>query len=374
MELFLAVFVSNNILTPRIEMERFIEEEDVVVQEEPEEPEEEAPVLVAVVESVVESVAEVFEVIREQPEVQVAADVATPVVVASAVGGVTVLASSFSLLPFLQYLFTAPILFFARRRRQQFGLVYNAFTKLPVDLAIVRLYSMTGKLVRTMVTDQEGRYFFKTEAGEYRIEVTKTGFAFPSETLKGKERDGQFVDVYTGGEIKVTEKNTIISANIPVEPQQKGGVTTPRGLVLKRFLRVLQRMMGFSGFVLAIFVLIVQPSILTAGLFAFQFVILGVTLYLIKPKNKKGWGIVFEKAGEAPVKNVVVRLYEPKYNKLLESGITDGKGRYAFLAGANEYFVTYEKPGYAKAEVRPIDFTAKTEPSFISVDVGLKKA
>ena len=71
------------------------------------------------------------------------------------------------------------------------------------------------------------------------------------------------------------------------------------------------------------------------------------------------------------MQNTIVRLFEPAYNKLLETAITDSRGRYTFLVGANTYFSTYEKEGYKQAMVKPIDYREKKEPGEIAVDVEL---
>lgn len=373
------VRVRNNILSPALLLD--LKKEEIIV--EPDVPVEITDIASAVssvttsvsnsVEAARKVVSDSIDFVRENPEAQAVANVARPIIVASAIGGTVVLASSFSLLPFLQYLFTAPLLFFARRRRQQFGIIYNAFTKIPVDLAIVRLYSEAGKLVKTMVTDQEGRYFFQTDPGHYKIEVIKQGFLFPSVALKGKKDDGAYLDVYTGGLIEVTDDTAIISANIPVEPTQAPGKVTPGKVRFHRFLRIVQRLIGISGLVLSVFVWIIQPSTLSLGIMIFQIILLFVTLYLIRPKRKKGWGIVYEKTSGHSLRNTIVRLYEPLYNKLIETTITDGKGRYAFLAGPNSYYVTYEKPGFAKHTVSPVDYTKNINPQFITVDVAMQK-
>ena len=77
-----------------------------------------------------------------------------------------VLSVAFDFLPFLQYFFTAPVLFFWRRRRKGYGVVYNAIAKTAIDLAVVRLFqidpanpSARGRLVKSRVTDRGGRYF-----------------------------------------------------------------------------------------------------------------------------------------------------------------------------------------------------------------------
>jgi len=375
------MFVSNNILSPKIVMEIEVEDEieEVItdIDEEPKENDEEE----VTQNMVVSALAPVFEVsdkvqetianIREIPEVQVAADVAIPVAAIGATASTVVLASSFSLFPWLQYLFSAPILLLARRRRESFGIVYNSMTKVPVDLAIVRLKNMAGKLVRTMVTDPEGRYYFKVDPGEYKIEIKKIGFNFPSKYIEGSSSDGAFLDVYTGGKIVVSEDNVVIAANIPVDPADSSNLHKPKTLIFKRFLRVFQQIMAVSGILVSVFVVIISPSIITWLLLGAQFIVYGVTRAIAKPKKRKGWGVVADKNTKKAVSNTVVRLFEPKYNKLIETTITDHKGRYAFLAGPNTYYVTFEKPGFEKKEVRPIDYTKKKEPTAISVDVNM---
>ena len=71
----------------------------------------------------------------------------------------------------------APNTAIGRRRRKKWGVIYNALTKLPVDLAIVRLMDQSGKVIRSVVTDKEGRYFIVGE-GVYRVAVMKNGFVF----------------------------------------------------------------------------------------------------------------------------------------------------------------------------------------------------
>jgi len=311
--------------------------------------------------------------IRESPQIQTYGYIARPVTVAAAVGSAGVLSSSFNLLNFIRYLFSSPILFIARRKRRQFGIIYNAITKVPLDLAIVRLYSESGKLVKTMVTDKEGRYFFKIDPGKYQIQVTKQGFDYPSDYLKGKKDDGEYLDVYTGGIIEVTDKNVVISANIPLDPTQSDKYPTPKKLIVSRFLRTLQHVLALSGLILAVIVVIISPTLFSFGLLLIHVLVYSITRVLAKSKKKKGWGIVSAVRDGNPIANTVVRLFEPEYNKLIESTLTDGKGRYAFLAGPNEYFVTFERAGFDRQEVRPIDFTKNVEPKVISVDVKLEQ-
>jgi hypothetical protein len=354
------IFVGDNILAPVIQLERIPVEEPIV------EPGEDPEIPVEIVPGVIEQ-------LLDSPEAITTAKVSQALTVATIVSSILILSSSFGLWTFLQYLVTSPVLFFAKRRRRNFGIIYNAYTKVPIDLAIVRLYSEQGKLVRTMVTDSEGRYFFKTDPGRYLLKVVKIGYDFPSVYLKGVKEDGKMVDIYTGGIIAVTEKDVTITANIPMDPSGAAKFHKPQRILLQRFLRVVQGIVAVLGIIFATIVFIVFPNPVNGALVVVQFIIFLFTRRLAKPKKRRGWGIVRQEGTRSTLSNTVVRLFEPKYNKLLETTVTDGKGRYSFLAGANTYYVTFEKPGFEKTEIRPIDYSAKEEPEPISVDINMRK-
>ena len=50
-----------------------------------------------------------------------------------------------------------------------------------------------------------------------------------------------------------------------------------------------------------------------------------------------------------------MRVFDRKYNKLLETQVTDRDGKYAFFAGKNIYYVTADLPGYERFVSPEID-------------------
>ncbi len=354
-----SITVTNHILAPSIELKPIV---SVPSTAEP----------TSAIATIAAAVTTQLDSIRAIPAVQVATDIATPTTVVLAATSAIVLASSFSLLPYLQYLFTAPFLFFARRKRQAFGTVYNAGTKLPVDLAIVRLFSSTDhKLIRSVVTNQKGEYLLSIAAGTYTIEVLKPNFAFPSVILHGKKEDGIFLDIYTGQIITVSDQEATIAANIPLDPAGAVTLATPRHVAFVRLLRAFQQVIAIAGIVLAIIVLVITPTIFTAVMCIVQIIVYLFVRRLARVRKPKGWGIVYDEVTKQPVSNTVVRLFEPTYNKLIETVLTDRFGRYAFLVGPSQYYVSYSKPGYTEKLVRPVDFSTRTEPTALALDVPL---
>lgn len=328
---------------------------------------------------ILDNVVFALEEVREVPGIMEAFEITIPILLLLALGNLIWLALFFNLLPFLQYLLSAPILFFWRRKRKGWGVVYNSMTKIPIGLAIVRLFKLSskedqkGQLLQSRVTDKEGRYFFLADRGEYRIEVTKPGYEFPSEYLARVTDDGAYLDVYHGEVISVSEKDATIAANIPMDPIKSEKVKTPAKIKFMRWARRIQNGLAVLGVVLAIVVAIIMPTVLTITVAVAQVLLYFLIKRLTRVRKPKGWGIVYDKRTKKPLANVVVRIFEPKYNKLLETTVTDNKGRYSFLVGPNEYFTRYERSGYQPTEYRPIDYKDKDEPTDVAIDVYLDK-
>jgi hypothetical protein len=356
-EASVTVRVINSILAPEIEMRKT------------------GAAIVPILPPVVMDTARLVSSFLNSPQVETTAKIASPVVAALAVASVATLATGFPFLTYLRYLFTSPFLLFGRSKRKTFGVVYNGITKVPLELAIIRLYrSDTKRLVKSVVTNAKGQYFlFVGEPGDYYLTVTKPGFVFPSTYLQGVQHDGTYLDVYSAQQIRVTEKNAVIAANIPLDPSDAPEFQGVRRLKTKRFLRVFQKVTAPLGVLGSLIVLAVLPSVFALVMVFIQIIVLLFSIKLAWPKKPKGWGYVREGKRAKGLGNVVVRLFEPRYNKLVESTLTDSRGRYAFLLGPNEYYVAFDKEGFTQKIVRPIDFKAQTEPAPLTVNVALDR-
>ncbi|MBI4713840.1 hypothetical protein HY771_01495 [Candidatus Uhrbacteria bacterium] len=327
---------------------------------------------------ITETVQQTFQTVRESPVAQKATDIATPTLVVTAGASVLLMTVAFDFLPFLQYLFTAPILLLWRRKRRGFGTVYHAISRTPVDLAVVRLFLVEdktsqgpGRLVKSRVTDKQGRFFFLVQPGTYRLTATKAGFRFPSEYLKEVKDDGTFLDVYHGEFIEVTEKDAVITPNVPLDPAQAAEVVKPKRVVWQGMLRILQQIVAISGVIVSVAVVVIRPSVLAAVMIFVQVLVYLLARRLAKPRKPKNWGIVYDENTKRPLENVIARIFEPRYNKLLDTQMTDNKGRYAFLLGPSEYYAVFEKGGYKSTQVRPIDLRGAKGAQDFSVDVEL---
>lgn len=295
---------------------------------------------------------------------------ATPILLLIAV--VNTIPTAIVLLPYLHLLFTEPLLSLFRKKRKKWGIVYDSLTKLPLDLTYVRLYSKADqKLVQTKVTDKEGRYIFIVkDPGKYYISVTRTKYNYPTKYLKKETQDSKYLDLYHGEEIEVKTEGGVITSNIPLDQVEKKFLTEKQA-VRKYLIKSARLVISFAGMIFALLVVIIYPTIITLGSLILHLFLYFIFRRLVVPPKPKGWGIVYDQSNKGPIIHAVVRIFETKFNKLLETQVTDSKGRYAFLVGQNIYELLTEKEGYQKKEIKPVDLVKKEE--IVNLDIGLGK-
>ncbi len=324
----------------------------------------------------VKVILESIQALQENPTAQAAAQISLPTLAVSAGTSVVILTVAFDFIPFLQYIFSAPVLFFSRRKRKGFGVVYNAVSKEPIDLAVIRLFEVKsdgtrGKLVRSRVTDKGGRFFLLVSPGKYLLSVTKLGFLFPSDFLKDKKVDVQFVDIYHGETVEVTDLDVVLTPNIPLDPSQTDKFNQPKQIIWRARLRTIQNSIALLGVIASGIFAIIRPNMLAVVMIFVQLGLYFIVRRIAKPRKPKSWGIVSDKETKRPLANVIARIFEPTYNKLLDTQVTDSKGRYAFLLGPSAYFAVFEKPGYTPTQVNPIDYRQAKESQDFSNDIIL---
>jgi hypothetical protein len=305
----------------------------------------------------------------ENPIVQqVNRDIAAPAAVVVTGANAAAALPGLGILSYLRYLFLQPFLLL--RRRKGWGTVYNAMTKLPVDLAIVRLQdSVSGRLIRTTVTDRNGRFIFFIGAGSYKVSVTKTNFIFPSEYLRGKKEDLGFSDLYFGDAFNL-ESPGVFAPNIALDPV---GADKPDRVVLREaFKAKINVFVAHLGIILAAAVWFISPTVSNTVALLIQAFVYIAFRRLAKAIKPKTWGIVSDLIFTKPLHNSIVRIFEPTYNRVLGTQVTDSSGRYAFLVGRNKYYVSASRHGYESAKTDVLDLTTGPEKVVVAKNIPLK--
>ncbi len=227
---------------------------------------------------------------------------------------------------------------FMVKRKQPWGVVYDAKTKMPLDPAIVELTSTVGKVYRA-VTDMYGRYDFMVPAGTYSLKVGKTDFSYPSKIITNQLEELVYPDVISGQTIQVSP-NSAVRFNIPLDPVKpnwnqeekvKLGYKAP-SVILTPF----SRFLSFAGISWGLYSTVVNPNLVNIT-FALIFAV--STIYRISMSNYYRWGIVQDKKNKKIV-GAIVNLVNSKYPNISpRTVVTDNWGRYNFLVSKSIFHI-----------------------------------
>lgn len=245
----------------------------------------------------------------------------------------------------LQNLFLAWLGF--RKRRRDWGVVYDSVTKQPLDPAYVVLSDLQGNEIASSITDLDGRYGFLVPPGIYKISAGKTHYQFPSRILAGKQKDELYDNLYFGGEIEIKRDDEVITRNIPMDPQstdwneiakrqqQRFGFFKKADIVVHKIINSL----FWAGFALAIFVTVIAPVTLNfviLGLYVFMF-ILSLTGW-----SGRKYGLVQDRSGK-PLAFAIIRIFNAQLHREVAHKVTNANGRYYAIVPKGRYYLTIER-------------------------------
>jgi hypothetical protein len=144
--------------------------------------------------------------------------------------------------------------------------------------------------------------------------------------------------------------------NIPLDPvfDDEPTVHIVREYAKKTF----HYSLSLAGFGISVVSYIISPTPLIAVLVLFHVVFFLMFRTLSGRRRKGAVGIIRDSHTKDALKHVVVRIFDTAYNKLIDTAVTDAKGRYASLVGPSQYYVTYDKSGYEKKQSGTIDMSA----------------
>ncbi len=179
------------------------------------------------------------------------------------------------------------------------------------------------------------------------------------------------MDIYHGEKIQVTTAGASLTPNIPLDPV--GADKTPRRIIWGRRWLVAQHSISILGIIFTLIGTYITPVWYMGVFLAIHIVVYIGFMRFVKPKKPNGWGLVSEKTSAAPLGNTIVRLFTKEYNKLVATQVTDKAGRYAFLVGPSEYYVTFEKKGYKAETTESFRVTESDNAAVIKEKVSLEK-
>lgn len=312
-----------------------------------------------------------------------------------------------SLLNYLYYLFqliTQPFLLLSREKKKRLGVIYNAMTKMPIDLALVRLFDKdTGKLVETRVTNEKGQYLFVVEKDKrYYLEAKKENYIFPSKYLNFIPDDIDYKNIYYGDTINAASEDNEagkISKNIPMDMENGYSLSTSSSQKIidtkikkiddlrlqtenervnenkkvRRYFtfRKINKVIAYIGPVFALLTFMLNPVLITFILLLVHIILLLLFRRLAQTDKIKSWGKLFDIDSKKGIANSVIRLFDRKYGKLLLTTLSKSDGRYGFMAGRNSYLLSGYKENYQMPRGK-VEIISK-DNGIVNQDIGLER-
>ncbi|MFH1621035.1 MAG: carboxypeptidase-like regulatory domain-containing protein [Patescibacteria group bacterium] len=263
---------------------------------------------------------------------------------------------------------TRPYFLVFKKRRGGFGTVFNSLSGEPESLVSVRLRDLHGQVIRTAVTDKEGRYRLIAPRGEYYIDLIKEGFIFPSIYLNKTQRSSLYDNLLPTQHIIIHDFGAI-TKNIPIDPVGPSAKSAAfkKGLKLGR---KTQYALVLISPLLSIGAAYLLNTWISWSVFAIFVCIYVRRLTSFRPPPAP-FGTIRDAETGRPVTRAVVRILDARFNKVLETLSSSAKGRYAFIVHPGNYRVFISHPGYKSVILNYPKI--KQDGFLIARDVKLKK-
>jgi len=232
--------------------------------------------------------------------------------------------------PGLLYNFLAFLI--GKKRGKTWGTVMDAVTGKPVSFAACRLFlAGTLSIQQQTVSDTEGRYGFSIQPGSYRLEVRQSGYEpFKREIAIATNESGYVYDVklYPAG--------------------LRQGNFTPAQLFwdkVKIFYFKLRPYIFVAGLALAIFSILVAPTLLNIIIFIFYAVIIIAGIWILLSQKSKSAAII-DSQTNLRIPFAQVKIFDPKTWELVDSQVTNANGNFDYWGKPGEFAVMISLRGY----------------------------
>lgn len=266
--------------------------------------------------------------------------------------------------------------FGARKRKDRWGIVVDSDLGSPVAGAVVQVFDAKfNQLKETQITGNDGQFGFLLPPGQYYVVVNKVGFSFPARkrpplTLHDNER------IYLGEEFTVADQDVEKIPHIVVPMDRDARVSTSRAMVA-RYLEIFLSIVDRVGFVFLItggavntYVLLLNPNWLNIS-FEFLYLVLLALKFYVMVFHRREVGSVVDAVTKKQLDLAIVRLYDSKTNRIVQSRVTNKNGRFFLLIPKGTYTVAVSKQGYETFTMNEFKVKGK-ESQIVSLDLALK--
>ncbi len=341
-----------------------------------------APVI-STITNVTKDIAKTIETLRSNTEVtNVFKDIVQPTTSTAAIIATVGVATStatveltniFYLLFRFGYFWLLPISF--GKKRKPWGVVFDSSTGRPIKGVMVRIFAKEfNKLKETQITDDQGRFGFLVDIGEYYVTVSRPGYFFPSRLILTPVIS-RFENIYRGEVFSIKERiESAISINVPIDPDDQHvsrlrlnwlRVINLLGVILDK----MNAPLLIGGTLLSWATLIMQPRLGNYLVLALYGFLILVKFYLAK-RVQRSWGIVRDAVTDKPVELAVVRIHNIASGAVAATKITNGEGKFSALVMPGQYYLMVIKAGYQAYQSKTVNIVKQR--GLITTEVRLR--
>lgn len=287
--------------------------------------------------------------------------IVTTIMVGSGIVGTSLL-ELLALIPDIRFLLyqslvvATSVVIRGRRKTAEWGVVVESSLYRPIARGLVHLFSAAdGKIRYTVPTSRDGHFAFLPRPGQqYHILVRAPGYVYPARRqLPDMVEPGR--PRYHGEQFLVTESTL----------QSPPGylVVVDRGESVPRFHALVSRgtqifrgvgakalpLLVVAGWLWNTLVLFWFPTVTTAALEVLYTCVFLLHLRVLLTRAPC-YGEVLEAEGRRPVSLALVRAYDNASNRLVQTSVTDQKGRFFLFLPTGIYTLAVVKDGYGPVE------------------------
>ncbi len=266
--------------------------------------------------------------------------------------------------------------FGTRKRKDRWGIVVDSDLGTPIARAVVQVFDAAfNQLKETQITGADGQFGFLLPPGKYYIVANVAGFTFPARKkppvmLQDNER------IYLGEEFTMSDKNPEDIPHVVVPMDRDVKVSAARAIVA-RYVEIFLAVVDRVGFVFLLvgggvntYLLFANPGLFNVLFEALYLVLFAVKLYILA-FHKREVGNVVDSVTKQELDLAIVRLYDSKTNRIVQTRVTNKNGKFFLLLPKGMYNAAVSKQGYETLTMGNLNVTGGASQA-VSMDFALK--
>lgn len=266
--------------------------------------------------------------------------------------------------------------FFARKKKDRWGIVVDSDLGNPIAGAVVQVFdSKFNQLKETGVTGPDGQFGFLMPPGQYYIIASHADFVFPATkkpptVLRDRER------IYGGEEFTITDQDAehIPHFVVPMDREEKVSALRARSArYFERIIAFLDRIgfvLLFVGAGINTYLLLMQPSKLNLFFEVLYIVLFALKIYVLL-FHQRGVGTVLDATTHRQLDLAIIRVYQASSNRIVQTRVTNKHGYFFLLVPKGVYVVSVSKAGYETLVLPNVKIKGSVSKA-LSFDFSLK--